>query len=234
MYNAINFDWTYDDPPNMTASEVYAPVPQLPERSGTGSLARRKGGNEGTMSYGNLEGDWYVWWHGGPQNRSAFSPNYSRRLAQFTDGLSNTMVFGETLRSAASQLRKCSSNGGMTPTSFPDTVAIPRVHPVAWLPCSRRQRKPTRNGPTARSSTTALTTALTPNTQVLLPGYPNPYDLVTNDENQGGCDLRRPDGRQLSPRRRQRLMADGSVRFVKRQHQRPSLAQPWARSPAAR
>ncbi len=32
------------------------------------------------MSYGNLEGDWYVWCYPGPQNRSAFSPNFSRRL----------------------------------------------------------------------------------------------------------------------------------------------------------
>jgi hypothetical protein len=31
-----------------------------------------------------------------------------------------------------------------------------------------------------------VTTALTPNTKVLIPGEPWPYNLVTHDENQGG------------------------------------------------
>src|SRR5262245_59441998 len=105
LYSGINFDLTYDDPSNLTYSEVSIASLNCPSDPGPVSLADGKGGNEGTMSYGNLEGDWYVWWLAGPQNRSAFSPNFSRRFAQFTDGLSNTMVFGETQISHY-QLRK--------------------------------------------------------------------------------------------------------------------------------
>ncbi len=71
MYNAINFDWTYDDPPNLTASEVTLSFLNCPSDPGPASLADGKGGYEGTTSYGNLEGDWYVWGYGGPQNRAS-------------------------------------------------------------------------------------------------------------------------------------------------------------------
>ena len=38
-------------------------------------------------------GDWFIWYKGGPVNRSAFGPNVAKTYAQFTDGLSTaTMV----------------------------------------------------------------------------------------------------------------------------------------------
>ena len=81
MYSAINFDYTYDDPPNTTASATTLAVLLCPSDPLEGPLDDGHGRNEGTMSYGNLEGDWFVWFYPGPQNRSAFSPNYSRQLA---------------------------------------------------------------------------------------------------------------------------------------------------------
>ncbi len=52
-----------------------------------------------TTSYGTCDGDWYVWsvnWGAtnsvGPRNPCAFGPNYSRRIADFTDGLSNSLA----------------------------------------------------------------------------------------------------------------------------------------------
>jgi prepilin-type N-terminal cleavage/methylation domain-containing protein/prepilin-type processing-associated H-X9-DG protein len=213
MYSSINFDLTYDDPSNLTATEVSIAVLNCPSDPGPVSLPDGKGGNEGTMSYGNLEGDWYVWWLQGPQNRSAFSPNFSRRFAQFTDGLSNSMVFGETLV-GHHQLRSCSSNGGMTPYSFPSTSQSPAFIQSMASSCSETAvaHQKWANGKVFYNG---LTTALTPNTKVLLPGDPNPYDLVTHDENQGGATFAALTADSYHPGGVNCLMGDGSVRFVK-------------------
>jgi prepilin-type N-terminal cleavage/methylation domain-containing protein/prepilin-type processing-associated H-X9-DG protein len=212
-YNAINFEMTYDDPQNTTVSATTIPSLLCPSDPLSGPLDDGHGRNEGTMSYGNLEGDWYVWWLAGPQNRSAFSPNFSRRLAQFTDGLSNTMVFGETQISHY-QLRKCSSNGGMTPDSFPDTSQSPAFIQSMASQCSETAQSHQKwaNG---KVFFNGLTTALTPNTKVLLPGDPNAYDLVTHDENQGGATFAALTADGYHPGGVNCLMGDGSVRFVK-------------------
>jgi prepilin-type N-terminal cleavage/methylation domain-containing protein/prepilin-type processing-associated H-X9-DG protein len=216
MYSALNFDQTYDDPQNTTVSALSIAMINCPSDPQPVSLPDGHGRNEGTMSYGNLEGDWYVWWALGPQNRSAFSPNFSRRFAQFTDGLSNTMAFSESQISHY-QLRKCGVNGGLTPYTFPDTSQSPAfIQSMAPL-CSETAAAHQKwaNG---KVFFNGVTTALTPNTKVLIPGDPHPYDLVTNDENQNGpqtmtfaaltADSYHPGGVNC-------LLCDGSVRFMK-------------------
>ena len=47
----------------------------------------------GVTSYAWNYGDWYVWGGFGSQpGTNAFTPNVGRRIAEFTDGLSNTVV----------------------------------------------------------------------------------------------------------------------------------------------
>ena len=48
--------------------------------------------------YGFNEGDWFIWnalstsgTNNGPNNRGVFGPNQSRRIAEFTDGTSQTL-----------------------------------------------------------------------------------------------------------------------------------------------
>jgi len=60
-----------------------------------------------------------------------------------------------------------------------------------------------------------VTTALTPNTKVLIPGDPHPYDLVTHDENQGGATFAALTADSYHPGGVNCLMGDGSVRFIK-------------------
>jgi prepilin-type N-terminal cleavage/methylation domain-containing protein/prepilin-type processing-associated H-X9-DG protein len=213
-YNAINFDQTYDDPQNTTVSSITIPALLCPSDPLSGPMDDGHGRNEGTMSYGNLEGDWYVWWLAGPQNRSAFSPNFSRRLAQFTDGLSNTMVFAET-QIDHHQLRKCNSNAGMTPFTFPDpSQSVALIQSMAPPACSESAQAHQKWG-NGKVFFNGVTTALTPNTKVLLPGDPNSYDLVTHDENQGGATFAALTADSYHPGGVNCLMGDGSVRYVK-------------------
>ncbi len=97
FYNAINFSLTYSDPPNTTVSDTPLPLMFCPSDSGSHIDDTTLGATlAATTSYGTCDGDWYVWSATqsatnsvGPRNPCAFGPNYSRRIADFTDGLSN-------------------------------------------------------------------------------------------------------------------------------------------------
>ena len=127
FYNSINFDYTYSDGTNTTVS--YSPIAFLYCPSDPGSHiddASLGGTLDATTSYGTCDGDWYVWsvnWGTtntvGPMNRSMFGPNYSRRIAMVTDGLSNTLMASEGYIGHA-QMRSCSGTAGSFP-SDPNT-----------------------------------------------------------------------------------------------------------------
>ncbi len=123
LYNAINFSGTYSDPANTTVA--FTPVkfffcPSDPGPSIDGPQLLNTG--DATASYGQVVGDWYVWANGGPMNRGAFGPNFSRTIAQFTDGLSNSLAASEGYIGHL-QARACytapTSPPGMSPTNVP-------------------------------------------------------------------------------------------------------------------
>jgi prepilin-type N-terminal cleavage/methylation domain-containing protein/prepilin-type processing-associated H-X9-DG protein len=105
FYNAINFDFTYSNPTNTTVTLTPLPFLYCPSDPGSHYDDATMGGTgDATTSYGTCDGDWYVWsvnWGAtnsvGPQNRSMFGPNYSRRIAAVTDGTSNTLMAAEGL-----------------------------------------------------------------------------------------------------------------------------------------
>jgi prepilin-type N-terminal cleavage/methylation domain-containing protein/prepilin-type processing-associated H-X9-DG protein len=122
FYNALNFDWTYSDPPNTTATMTPLSFLYCPSDPGNHIDDASLGDTlDATTSYGTCDGDWYVWsvnwttppYTAGPQNRSLFGPNYARRIAGITDGTSNTLMASEGYIGHA-QMRSC----GSTP-SFP-------------------------------------------------------------------------------------------------------------------
>jgi type II secretory pathway pseudopilin PulG len=123
-YNIINFDLTYDAAQNTTVITLSIPTLHCPSEQQPVAMTDSHGIVEGTTNYADMRGDWYVWYRFGPINRAAFTQNFSKRLAEFTDGLSNTVVFSETQVSHY-QMRKCTNDGGMTPTSFPDVPGSP-------------------------------------------------------------------------------------------------------------
>ena len=109
---------------------------------------------------------------------------------------------------------KCSSNGGLTPTSFPDTAQSPAFIQSLASQC-QEQEAAHQKWANGKVFSNGLTTALTPNTQVLIPGFPNPVNLVTNDENQGGYTYAALTADSYHPGGVNALLADGSVRFIK-------------------
>jgi hypothetical protein len=128
FYNAINFDFAYSGPPNTTVTITPLSFLYCPSDPGNhiddGSLG---GTGDATTSYGTCDGDWYVWsvnWGAtnsvGPRNRSMFGPNYSRRIAMVTDGLSNTLMASEGYIGHP-QMRGCGDSSG--PGSLPSDPA---------------------------------------------------------------------------------------------------------------
>ncbi len=81
-------------------------------------------GLSGVTNYGLCGGDWFVWGgFNGPQNRHGFGPNRSRQLAEFGDGLSNTLFAAEV------KAHQTASNCRFTPSP---RVTTRETSPALW------------------------------------------------------------------------------------------------------
>ncbi|MDR3619039.1 MAG: DUF1559 domain-containing protein [Paludisphaera borealis] len=115
LFDAINFGFGFDAPANQTVSST--PVAAFACPSEVNSTTLNVGliypglTMAGTTNYAVSEGDWYIWGgfgFGTTPNRSAFSPNVSHKMADFTDGASNTLFIGE-VRTRQNQITECGS-----------------------------------------------------------------------------------------------------------------------------
>jgi hypothetical protein len=92
LFNAANFVLWKEDPQSSTAisqnvSFLLCPSEVQPQ------VSTHDYGLSGVTSYGVNQGDWFVWGgFNGPQNRNAFGMNRARRIAEFTDGTSQTLL----------------------------------------------------------------------------------------------------------------------------------------------
>jgi prepilin-type N-terminal cleavage/methylation domain-containing protein/prepilin-type processing-associated H-X9-DG protein len=214
LYNAMNFDYKNSDVQNTTVSMIVISTYLCPSDP---SPAVNPSNGYAQGSYGNVVGDWYVWEELGQINRVAFSPNVSKRLAQFTDGLSNTLIFSES-QIENYEFRTCSSLGGMTYNSYPDVSGTPAMIASIAPSCNTGDSGPRGHVTWTNGSVfnSGVTTADTPNAKVILPGYGSySWDLVTIDEDQGGPVFASIDADSYHPGGVNGLMGDGSVRFFK-------------------
>ena len=188
----------------------------------------------GGTNYGSNDGDWYVFsFPGGSQSwaglpaRSAFAANAARRIADFTDGTTQTILFSE-IKTFQFRLKCASLTAEIgSPYTIPaPNAALPAEYGGGGTCSSPSVTMHTRwsNGGVYHAG---FTTAWPPNkktfykysgspalTPATLPGYQD-ADLISINENDGGPTFGAFTTRSYHPGGVNSLFGDGSVRFLK-------------------
>ena len=132
LFNAINFDVDMQTPPNITAASVVINFLVCPSEVRPQARPLSDGTQYGIATYGFVEGDWYVWGGltGTQKNRSAFGPNMSRTWAEFSDGLSNTILMSEG-KAFMTYYRDCPT---LSRVNDPNNIPPPDADPYTVVP----------------------------------------------------------------------------------------------------
>ena len=173
-------------------------------------------------NYGVSQGDWFVWGgFDGPENRSAFGPNRSRRLSEFADGL------GQTLFMAEVKTNQPSDNCRHTPlpsVNDPNNIPGPDADPYTVAPEHDNGACVTQNQSEFHTEwsdgnvhAAGFTTAWAPNQVILGRSAYRGLDLDLNGRNEedGGPTFAAITSRSYHPGGVNTLLGDGSVRCVK-------------------
>lgn len=220
VYEAMNPNTAYGDTANkMAVGRVIAGF-LCPSEVRREPLAHSTFGNIGGVSYGFSMGDWYVWNGAGNPNvpcRSAFGVNFSRRWAEFTDGLSNTLLMSE-VKNYQVTIRDC---GPLSLINNPNSIPPPDAVPLAVCPEYQGSGCTVfRNAHTQWAEMSVhhngFTTAWPPNKKT--PGGADlvepDVDIISQRERRGGPTFAAITSRSYHPGGVQSLLADGSARFM--------------------
>jgi prepilin-type N-terminal cleavage/methylation domain-containing protein/prepilin-type processing-associated H-X9-DG protein len=217
MFSAINFTLPYSAADNFTVASADVSVFICPSEVNPQPTPASAFFNspKGVSNYGWNEGDWFVWQFGGPLTRGAFSVNTSRRLANFTDGTSNTFLAAEV--KAHNPCYLCF--GPLSNINNPNNVPPPTADPFAVAPEYGGSCGGVAQSHTAwvdgNAQETGVTTAWPPNRAILGKMGEGDLDLTGRPLFAGGPTFAAITARSFHPGGVNALFGDGSVRFIK-------------------
>ena len=221
VFNAANLAVFKEDPTNSTVISLTVSAFVCPSEVKPRPFLHDYG-DAGVVSYGVNQGDWFVWGgFNGPQNRSAFGPNRSRRLGEFTDG------FGQTLFAAEVKTNQAASNCRHTTlpsVNDPNNIPLPDADPYTVAPeyddgacATENQFEFHTEWSDGNVHAAGFTTAWPPNKVILGRSAYRGFDLDLNGRNEedGGPTFAAINSRSYHPGGVNVLHGDGSVKFVK-------------------
>jgi len=221
LFNAANNGIFKEDPGNTTVVQLTIAAFVCPSEINPQPYAHDYG-ISGVTNYGFCGGDWFVWGgFNGPANRQGFGPNRSRRLAEFLDGLSHTLIAAEV------KAHQTASNCRFTPlpsVNDPNNIPSPLADPFTVAPeydnggcLTQNQAEFHTEWSDGHVHTGGFTTAWPPNKPIVGRTTYKGLDLDLNgiNEENGGPTFAAINARSHHPGGVNALFGDGSARFTK-------------------
>ena len=219
MFDAINFTFDHRSACNSTVVASSVSFFTCPSDINSNGRTPFPFGTASVTSYGFNAGDWFVWnGFNAPDTRSPFGPNLSRRIAEFTDGTSQTLMASD-VKAYQPFCRTGAAFANIdNPASIPPTASDPYAIAPEYLSAACGV-VPAAQAHTAwvdgNTQETGFTTAWPPNKATMNRTNQADLDLMTKLITQGGPTFAALTARSYHPGGVNTLYADGGVRFAR-------------------